>query len=90
MRRDVDGRSSYSCEIESFFMVGLPFTVLFMACDSEGWKVLQTFIRNVCRISETEQFVYTFLKTLPVLLPFLCPYIFIYEHSRITFKNPCI
>ena len=79
MRMGVDG----SGEIESCFMGGLLLTLLFVSCDLEGWMVLLTFMSTVCRISETERFVYTVWKTLFKVISSFTFVIFIFD---LTFK----
>jgi hypothetical protein len=62
-------------------MDGLLLTLLFLACDLEGWVVLLTFMSTVCRISETEPFVYTFCKTLFKVISSFTFVIFIFDLS---------
>ena len=69
-------------------------TLLFMACDLEGWKGLLTFMSTVFRIPETEQFmstvfripeteqfVYTFWKTQFKVISFFTFANFIFDLS---------
>jgi uncharacterized protein YggT (Ycf19 family) len=70
-----------SGEIERCFMGGLLLTLLFMACDLEVWEVLLAFMSTVCRISETERFVYTFCKTLFKVISSFTFVIFVFDLS---------